>query len=223
MTALDVRMYGESVVVYEDVLRGEPWPEGFWAPTNRNRRVTEILTYLFKDKLKIDRYEAAKEILDAAFIDEYELSVIVQQAECPPEMNDGEFFYLLWLVFPEERPSEEELIVKTYTEVLQGRRQGFPRGYFLKNSQVELRAVTCFRHLCEEVLQLDSVGICKTFGNSYGIKVLSKYKLKMLIDIVYESLFHLVYAAYPELAGEVEKYNIDRRQSENKGGNNHAN
>lgn len=95
-----------------------------------------------------------------------------------------------------------------------GNRKNFPRGYFLKNSQVEHRAIVCFRYLCEKVLKLDAEGICRTFTKTYGIKTLSKYKLKMLIDIVYESLFHLMNAAYPELSGELEKYRFDKRRHE---------
>jgi len=214
----NVRKYGESAVVYEEVLSGEPWPDGFWAPLTSSRRVAEILSYLFLDKLKIEQYEVAKELLTADFIDEYELSILVEKAERPPEMNDGEFFYLLWNVFPDARPSDEELIIKVYTEVLSGKRKGFPRGYFLKNSQVEYRAVVCFRYLCEEVLKLDRESICKTFTMTYSIKILSKYKLKMLIDIVFDSLFHLMNAAYPELSRELEVYRFDKRRGENKGG-----
>lgn len=55
-------------------------------------------------------------------------------------MNDGEFFYLLWYVFPDKRPGDDELIIKVYRDVLSGKRKNFPRGYFLKNSQVEHRA-----------------------------------------------------------------------------------
>lgn len=218
MAELDIRKYGESAVVYEEVLSGEPWPEGFWASQTCSRRVTEILKYLFLDKLKIEQYEAAKEILTADFIDEYELSILVDKAERPPEMNDGEFFYLLWYIFPDKRPPEKELIIKVYKEVLSGKRRGFPRGYFLKNSQVEYRAVVCFRYLCEEILKLDREGICKTFTTSYSIKLLTKYKLKIILDFVYESLFHLMDAAYPELSGELESYRTDKRRSENKRG-----
>ena len=218
MADANVRKYGESAVVYEEVLSGEPWPDGFWAPLTSSRRVAEILSYLFLDKLKIEQYEVAKELLTADFIDVYELSILVEKAERPPEMNDGEFFYLLWNVFPDARPSDEELIIKVYTEVLSGKRKGFPRGYFLKNSQVEYRAVVCFRYLCEEVLKLDRESICKTFTMTYSIKILSKYKLKMLIDIVFDSLFHLMNAAYPELSRELEVYRCDTRRGENKGG-----
>ena len=91
------------------------------------------------------------------------------------------------------------------------------RGYFLKNSQVEHRAIVCFRYLCEKVLNLDSEGICRTFTKTYGIKTLSKYKLKMLVDIVYESLFHLMNAAYPELSGKLENYRFDKRRHEKEG------
>lgn len=219
MAEPDVKDYGESAVVYEEVLHGKPWPEGFWMPTTNNRRVTEILRYLFLDKLKIKEYEVAKEILTADFIYEYELSILIEKADRPPEMNDGEFFYLLWYVFPEKRPTEDELIIKVYNDVLSGRRKNFPRGYFLKNSRVEHRAIVCFRYLCEEVLKLDAEGICRTFTKTYGIKTLSKYKLKMLVDIVYESLFHLMNAAYPELSGELEKYRFDKRRHEREGEN----
>ena len=219
MAGADVKDYGESAVVYEEVLHGKPWPEGFWMPTTNNRRVTEILRYLFLDKLKIKEYEVAKEMLTADFINEYELSILIEKADRPPEMNDGEFFYLLWYVFPEKRPTEDELIIKVYNDVLSGRRKKFPRGYFLKNSRVEHRAIVCFRYLCEEVLKLDAEGICRTFTKTYGIKTLSKYKLKMLVDIVYESLFHLMNAAYPELSGELEKYRFDKRRHEREGEN----
>ncbi len=206
----------ESVSVYEDVLNGIPWPDNFWSVTNCNRRVTEILEYLFLDKLKMNTYEEAKRALTADFINEYELSVLVEMAERPPEMNDGEFFYLLWYIFPEERPSDDELIIKAYSEVLSGKRKTFPRGYFLKNNEVEHRAVVCFRYLCEQVLCLDREGICRTFCNTYSIKILSKYKLKMLVDMVYESLFHLILAAYPDYAGDLENYRLDKRRGENK-------
>ncbi len=126
-------------------------------------------------------------------------------------------FYLLWYVFPDKRPGDDELIIKVYHDVLSGKRKNFPRGYFLKNSQVEHRAIVCFRYLCEEVLKLDSEGICRTFTKTYGIKTLSKYKLKMLVDIVYESLFHLMNAAYPELSGKLENYRFDKRRHEKEG------
>ena len=216
------RDYGESAAVYEEVLSGRPWPEGFWMPTTNSRRITEILRYLFLDKLKMKEYEVAKAALTADFINEYELSVLVEKAERPPEMNDGELFYLLWYVFPDKRPSDDELIIKVYRDVLSGKRKNFPRGYFLKNSQVEHRAIVCFRYLCEEVLKLDSEGICRTFTKTYGIKTLSKYKLKMLVDIVYESLFHLMNAAYPELSGKLENYRFDKRRHEKEGKSDNA-
>lgn len=213
---VDVRKYGVSAAVYEDVLSGKPWPENFWSPANCNRRVSEILKYLFWDKLKIKEYEAAKQVLTADFINKYELSILIEKSKRPPEMNEGEFFYLLWILFPEERPSDDELIIKAYSELLSGKRKSFPRGYFLKNSEVEHRAIVCFRYLCETVLGLDREGICRTFCSTYAIKILSKYKLKMLVDIVYESLFHLLLAAYPDYAYDMESYRLDKRRNGNK-------
>ena len=52
----NIGKYGESVAAYEAVLAGEAWPDNFWAATNLNRRIKEILTYLLRDKLNINEY-----------------------------------------------------------------------------------------------------------------------------------------------------------------------
>lgn len=217
-TEENIGKYGESVAAYESVLAGEAWPDNFWAATNLNRRIKEILTYLLRDKLKINEYETAKGVLSAGFIEEYGLSKLVEKADRPPEMMEGEFTYLLWYVFPEKQPSQKELTIKVYDEVLNGQRKAFPRGYFVRGSDVEYKAQVCFRHLCEDILKLDREGICRTFCNSGGIKILQKYKLKIVLDIVYESLFHLLSAAYPDCATELESYFHDKRLRSVKGG-----
>ena len=214
----NIGKYGESVAAYEAVLAGEAWPDNFWAATNLNRRIKEILTYLLRDKLNINEYETAKGVLSAGFIEEYGLSKLVEKADRPPEMMEGEFTYLLWYVFPEKQPSQKELTIKVYDEVLNGQRQAFPRGYFVRGSDVEYKAQVCFQHLCEDILKLDREGICRTFCNSGGIKILQKYKLKIVLDIVYESLFHLLSAAYPDCATELESYFHDKRLRSVKGG-----
>ena len=61
----NIGKYGESVAAYEAVLAGEAWPDNFWAATNLNRRIKEILTYLLRDKLNINEYETAKGVLCA--------------------------------------------------------------------------------------------------------------------------------------------------------------
>ena len=79
-TEENIGKYGESVAAYESVLAGEAWPDNFWAATNLNRRIKEILTYLLRDKLKINEYETAKGVLSAGFIEEYGLSKLVEKA-----------------------------------------------------------------------------------------------------------------------------------------------
>ena len=217
MAECDACAYGEGAVAYEEFRSGEPWPKVFWADTTRNRRITEILTYIIKDKLKMERYEEAEKILNADFIDEYELSELVAAADRPPEMQTGEFIYLLWYVFPDKRPSQDELTLRTYDEILAGKRKSFPRGYFVRCGDVKHKAVICFRHLCEDVLKLDRDGVCKSFCNSQGIKVLQKYKLKIVLDLVFESLFHLVAAAYPDYVGELNRYLNDKRMADPSG------
>ena len=117
-----------------------------------------------------------------------------------------EFTYLLWYVFPEKQPSQKELTIKVYDEVLNGQRKAFPRGYFVRGSDVEYKAQVCFQHLCEDILKLDREGICRTFCNSGGIKILQKYKLKIVLDIVYElSLIH-IFSSFEALRGDMANF-----------------
>ena len=192
-------MTNDYVQEYQKVLfEQEPWNKQFFR-VNANQKATAIMTYLLKDLLSYQSFDEAKPHLDAEFVEKYCLQPIVALHPVP-EMLPGEFYCLAWYVWPEKKPSADDLTRKVYRDVLDGRRRTFPSKYFIRVPDPGHTAVVCFRYLCEDVLHLQNEDeILKTFGHSSGIKVLGQYKLKIVLNVVFPSLSHLLYAAYPDI------------------------
>lgn len=187
-----------SIEVYENVLAGESWPKNFFTATTKDRVIKEILSYVF-EKEGITTPEIGFQKVDKEFIERNHLEMIIKVYGKVPEMLPDHYDYLVWLIFPESKPDAKTLVLRVYSDVLEQRRKTFPTGYFTNGADVQEKASICFKHLCEEILKLDKKQILETFGNSKGIKVLQQYKLKILIDIVYESLSQLLVDTYPDI------------------------
>lgn len=188
----------ESIEVYNDVLEGASWPKTFFNPTTKDRHIKEILKYVF-EKEGLDTPEKSFKAVDDSFIEKHKLEQLIKAYGKVPEMLPGRYDYLTWLMFPESKPDFKTLVLTVYDDVLSGRRKTFPTGYFTNGADIESKAQICFKYLCEDILKLDKKGIFETFGNSKGIKVLSQYKLKILVDIIYESLSQLLLSTYPDI------------------------
>lgn len=187
----------ENIEIYKEMLETNRWEAGFFN-NNNITKIKDIMEYVLKDVAKADTYEKACEILTPEFIQEHKIEKLFKLYKVP-EMLPNEYYYMAWLVFPEHKPSDKELIIKTYKDVIEGRRKLFPSKYFINGRDPEFRAKVCFDYLCKEILKLDKEGIIATFGNSGGIKVLGQYKLKMIVDVVFESLGDLLSATYPRI------------------------
>lgn len=192
--------YNESTIAtYERILEGKQksFSPYFFQPQHRNTRCMELIKYLVEKKLQITPEEALEE-LNLEILKEYKLDCILKYVDKPVEFMDDNVSHLIYFAYPEiEKPSDEELAVLVYKDVLDGKRRSFPRNYFLNGELGERRAIACFKHLCENILKLDQKGILKTFDTSQGLKVLSKYKLKILMNILFFSTFDLLETAYP--------------------------
>ena len=57
----------EAIQMYKEVLNGGSWERGFFSPAVRNRRITEIMRYVFETK-GITAYEQAVRELTEQFI-----------------------------------------------------------------------------------------------------------------------------------------------------------
>lgn len=191
----------ETYEVYQEVLNGNPWPKNFFNPTTKDRRIREILTIAFENEGITCASDALAKV-DKEFVEKHKLELIIKTYGKVPEMLPDCYEYLVWIIYPETKPDFSTLVLRVYSDVLEGRRKTFPTGYFTNGADIEQKAVVCFKHLCEEILKLDKKQIAETFGNSKGIKTLQQYKLKILVDIVYESLSQLLLSAYPDIYDE---------------------
>lgn len=188
----------ETLEVYLEVLEGASWPKNFFSSTTKDRRMREILKFAF-EKNGINSPEDGFAKVNKDFIEANKLEMVVKTYGKVPEMLPDCYDYLVWIIYPESKPDFHTMVLKVYSDVLEGRRKTFPTGYFTNGADIEQKAMICFKHLCEDILKLDETQILETFGNSKGIKVLQQYKLKILVDIVYESLSQLLLNTYPDI------------------------
>ena len=214
-------MQPEAIIIYERVLKGERWPPQYIGTVTTGDRSRSILRYLFLEKLKIKDFDYAKKIVNWDFIRKHKLAAVIKNIEKPPELLRSEYDHILWEVYPERRKGKTALILKVYSDVLSGRRKSFPRGYFTDAKEGRRRADVCVKHLCRKILHYSTERIAKEFSHSNGIKILAKYKLKILLSSAYFSLSDMMYQVYPNLIPKLKYYQQeqDRRRSKYKNKN----
>lgn len=190
----------QTIEVYKNVLeKNEPFPAHFFTFGTQKQKASDIIKYLLLEKLQIKDYEEAKKVMDRKFCEKYHLTSLLKFNEIP-EMLDDECYHLAWYAFPDKVMTADELTLKTYQDVLDGKRKNFPSKYFTKAADPEHMANLCFKYLCEEVLKLKTKqDILKVFGYSSGIKVITQYKLKIVLNTVYPSLSQLLVSTYPDI------------------------
>lgn len=211
-------MQPESVIVYERVLKGERWPQKYVGTATSSERTREILRYVFFQKLGITDFESAKKVLNREFVKKHRLFAVIRMIEKPPELLPNEYDHVLWQIFPERKVGQKTLVTKVYSEVLSGKRKTFPRGYFTDARYGKKRAEICVKHLCRKILHYSTEKIAREFSHSNGIKILAKYKLKILLSSAYFSLSDMMYEVYPNLIPRLVYYQQeqDGRRAKNK-------
>ena len=196
MEQVDTR---ENVInIYEKILSGEQktFSPYFFQPQYRNERVVCLIRYVVEEKLNVTP-EKALEMFDADLVNKYQLDCILKYVDKPVEYLDENMQHLVYFAYPElPKPTTKDLAIMVYRDVLEGRRKTFPKNYFLGGPVGEERAVYCFRYLCEDILKLDKKQIVETFLPSSGLQVLAKYKLKIIMNILFFSNIDLLKTAY---------------------------
>ncbi|MBL4952107.1 DUF4046 domain-containing protein [Neobacillus sp. YIM B02564] len=187
----------ESVKTYRRLLAGDikSFPPVFFSPHVRKKRIQQLLTYLIEYILCITP-EEAYETLDFPTLKENHLEALMRYVEDFPEKNEKRSIrYLLRIAYPHlPEESFEEMVLSVYKEVLEGKRKSFPSNYFY-GVQGEKRVIVCIRYLCEEILHLQEEEIPRIITR----ELLTKYKLKILLNLFYNSPFDVITTAYPHL------------------------
>ena len=191
----------ETILVYERLLTGKAkaLSQFFFQPSHLNERLQILIQYIVEEKLKISPEEAAK-ILSLSVLEEYKAKSILKYIKKPDEYDEENLAYVVYYAYPHiPKPSCFESLIKTYKEVLSGKRKNFPKNYFTDCDLGEERAIHCFKYLCEEVLEYDIEKIQKTFSNSKCLDILSEYKLKIIMNVLFTSTTDLLQTTYPQI------------------------
>lgn len=190
----------ESVVLtYEKILSGEQksFSPYFFQPQRRKERLMILVSYLIEEKLGFTPQEAIEK-LTMDHLKEHQLVCILKYIDKPVEFLDDEVTHLVYFAYPDlKMPTDEELALKVYKDLLAGKRKTFPKNYFLNGNLGEKRAVVCFKYLCEELLKLNKEDIPKVFNGTQSLKILAEYKLKIIMNILFLSVVDLLETAYP--------------------------
>lgn len=191
----------ETISVYERLLNGKAkaLSQFFFQPSHVAERIQILIKYVIEEKMKITPEEAVDKLtLDV--LNEYKLKSILKYIKKPDEYDEDNLAYVVYYAYPNlPQPSNEELAIRTYKEVLDGKRKNFPKNYFIDGNYGELRAICCFKYLCEDLLKFDSNEIYETFSNSKCFELLSKYKLKIIMNVVFSSTTDLLETVYPDI------------------------
>ena len=172
--------------------------------TERNKKITILVRYFVEEILKITPEQAVFEV-DYKKLSDAKLKCLLKYIKMhkPIEFeNDDKYVsHLIYFAYPElKKPNKQEMIINCYKEVLSRKRKNFPKNYF-KCRYGEERAKICFEYLWKNVLQIQYDDIPKVFleTNEKGLDILSEYRLKILIQTLYYSVFDMVRDMYPDL------------------------
>lgn len=189
----------ETIQIYLDVLNGEGenYPKKFFSEGTKKQKAKEIISYIL-EKEAILSNERAKEVLTQEYVESHKLLTVAKVIDRVPELLPTDYSDLYWFIYPEQKPSQEDLIKQLVLDIANERRKGFPTKYFY-GAGAKDRAQLAFRYLCEDVLDYDMKQIFDVFSRSEGVKVFAKYKFKVILQCVYPSTTQLMFAAYPDI------------------------
>ncbi|MFW6025080.1 MAG: DUF4046 domain-containing protein [Candidatus Woesearchaeota archaeon] len=185
-----------TIKTYEKVLNGEikSFSPYFFDLRYRKKRIITLIQYLIEDKLNMKPEEATK-ILNLKLLKQYKLDCLLKYVKKPIELDKQDVSHLIWYAYNNEvkRPTDEELTIMMYKKVLSGELKNFPKNYFLDGLRGEKKVGYCLKYLCFEILKLKKDEIPKTIT----VDILKKYKLKIVLNNLYLSVFDLIISVFP--------------------------
>lgn len=191
---------------YDKVRSGEykNFSPHFFSGYDKQKKIIVLIKYYIEDILEMTPTEAL-EHMTLEMLERDGLKILLRHVknEKPDEYKRIPEYvkHLVYIAYPDiPRPTERELIIQCYKEVLDGKRKTFPKNYF-KSADGEHRAKICFEYLWKNVLRIKKEEIPKKFlkSNGQGLDILQEYKLKILTQMIYYSVSDMIQNMYPDL------------------------
>jgi len=198
-------MYSEEAIyVYEKLLAGEikNFSPYFLDISKRKERVSTIFKYLIENKLNMSP-EQALDQLTLEMISNFKLAPLIKHIHKGKPLPEKEIcLKILKYVYPTlSHPTNEEMAILLYKDILEGKVKNFPKCYFWEGVIGEKRAIACLRYLCLEVVGLKEDEIVEHFKSkslSEAEKFLRKYKLWTAADTLFLTAHSFIETAFSQ-------------------------
>lgn len=188
--------FNYTIYTYRKILNREikTFSPYFFELRYRKKRICELVRYLVEEILNITPEEALTQV-NKKVLKKYKLDCLLKYVEKPIELDKDDCSHLIIYAYkgrvPE--PTPEELTIRLYKRVLAGEIKNFPKNYFLDGLKGEEKVKYCVKYLCYEVLKLKKEEIPKKLT----AEVLKEYKLKIVLNILYLSMYDLITSVFP--------------------------
>lgn len=186
---------------YDDVLMGrrKTFSSALMAKEQGPHMCAELLRNIFSIYLHWTPVDV-REKLTPEVVHRLKIAPLIKRIPCPPEVDPSkEMYYVAWYLYPETRNIQEpELIIKLYTDILEGKVKKFPGGYFDGNDGY-LRAHILFLTMVREYLppfeNLDA--LYRFFASPEGKNCIVRYKLVVPLHELYGSALAFLHDSLP--------------------------
>lgn len=141
-----------------------------------------------------------RNLFDSSVIKQYKLKTVYAKVIFPSELDKRtDYFYLAVLLYPNKvNISEEEITIRIFEDVMQGRMKRFPKNFFVGTKGNEKLAL-CLKHLLEITSAFDDVtDIYKFINSKKGIRLLVDNKLYKYIIANFVTVNNAITYALPE-------------------------
>lgn len=186
---------------YDDVLMGrrKTYSSALMAKEQGSRTCEELLRAIFELYLHWTP-EEVRDKLTPDVVKTLKIHPLITRLPCPPELNPKtDLYYVAWYLYPETRnASDADLILKLYTDLMDGAIKKFPGGYFDGNDGY-LRARILFMTMVREYMPpfQNIESMYAYFASPDGKRCLSKYKLIIPLRELYGSPLAYLHDALP--------------------------
>lgn len=195
---------------YDDVMMGnrKTFSSALMSKEQGPALCTELLKSIFTLYLNWTP-EQVRDQLTPEIVKTMKLWPLVKRLPCPPELNpQKELYYVAWHLYPQTRNVKApELIIKLYTDLMEGRAKKFPSGYFDGNDG-HLRARILFLTMVREYLPpFDGIeSMYAFFAGVNGKRCINQYKLTIPLRELYGSPLAYLHDALPDWQKDEELY-----------------